>query len=229
MAHYAKIAENWSAVQLIDFANQQFSGDRLALVSSFGAEAALLLSLVAEVNPKIAVLFLETGKHFPETLDYCVQLTKQLGLGNVIKITPDLSRLREADAAGDLWKSNVDGCCQIRKVESLARALAAYQAWINGRKRYQAGSRTLIAKIERDGERLKFNPLADWSREQIAAEFDRRNLPHHPLEAYGYLSIGCAPCTHAVAADEDPRGGRWRSADGKVLKTECGIHTALLQ
>jgi phosphoadenosine phosphosulfate reductase len=120
-----------------------------------------------------------------------------------------------------LWFSDPDACCRLRKVEPLARALVPFGAWINGRKRFQGGTRAAIAVVEEDGVRLKFNPFANVSREQIAAIYAGANLPPHPLAAMGYLSIGCMPCTSRTSPDEDERAGRWRGRS----KTECGIHT----
>jgi phosphoadenosine phosphosulfate reductase len=125
------------------------------------------------------------------------------------------------DTERELWFSDPDACCRIRKVEPLKRALAPFSAWINGRKRFQGGVRAAMAVVEDDGSRLKFNPFANISREAIAAIYARADLPPHPLKASGYLSVGCMPCTGRTSPDEDTRAGRWRGCP----KTECGIHT----
>ena len=213
------------AAEIIGLAVAEVGVANLALVSSFGAEAAVLLALVAEADPTIAVLFLETHKHFPETLDYRDRLVARLGLCNLRILSAEPAEIAQQDPAGMVWKSAPDRCCELRKVVPLERCLADYQGWFNGRKRYQSVTRAAIPKIERDGLRLKFNPLAEWDRARIAEEFARRDLPHHPLEAYGYLSIGCAPCTRAVEPGSDPRAGRWATGDAAApLKLECGIH-----
>ena len=195
--------------------------ERLAVVSSFGTESAALLKVTADVDPAIPVVFLDTGWLFEETLAYRDTLIEKLGLTDVRSIKPSEEALSREDPERDLWFSNPDACCRIRKVEPLARALAPFSAWINGRKRFQGGVRAAIAVVEEDGERLKFNPFANVSREAIAAIFHGANLPQHPLQASGYLSVGCMPCTSRTSPDEDARAGRWRGRP----KTECGIHT----
>jgi phosphoadenosine phosphosulfate reductase len=122
-----------------------------------------------------------------------------------------------------LWSADQDACCNLRKVVPLAAALAPFDAWITGRKRYQGGERSTLPVVESDGGRLKFNPLAKVTQEQIAAVFAGSGLPEHPLAALGYRSVGCLPCTSRVQAGEDPRAGRWRGS----AKTECGIHSVV--
>jgi phosphoadenosine phosphosulfate reductase len=193
---------------------------QIALVSSFGAEAAVLLHLVAQVDRTTPVLFLETGKLFDETLAYRDHIVDRLGLSDVRNLRPDPRALAANDEGGTLWFRDADACCRIRKVEPLERGLKPFAASINGRKRFQAATRSAIPLVEADGARLKFNPLADWGPAEIEAYFSRHDLPRHPLVAQGYLSIGCAPCTQPVQAGEDARAGRWRDNE----KTECGIH-----
>jgi len=200
---------------------------RLAVVSSFGAESAVLLHLVAEVDPATAVVFLETRKHFPETIAYRDELVARLGLTNLLIIEPDPARLAERDASELRWSYDPDGCCEIRKIEPLARALAGFDASITGRKGFQSATRAGLPRFEIDKSdsqgRLKINPLADWSKADIEAYMAAAKLPAHPLVAEGYPSIGCSPCTSKVAPGEDPRSGRWKGWD----KTECGIHVPL--
>jgi len=195
--------------------------EQLAVVSSFGTESAALLKVTADVDPAIPVVFLDTGWLFEETLAYRDTLIEKLGLTDVRSIKPSDEALSREDPERDLWFSDPDACCRIRKVEPLARTLAPFSAWINGRKRFQGGARAAIAVVEEDGERLKFNPFANISRDDIAAIFHGANLPQHPLQASGYLSVGCMPCTSRTSPDEDARAGRWRGRP----KTECGIHT----
>ena len=199
------------------------AGD-VALVSSFGADSAVLLHLVSRVDPTIPVLFLETGKHFPETLAYRDLLVTRLGLTNLINLTPDAEELAKKDETGLRWSYDPDGCCDIRKVKPLAKALANYDATITGRKAFQAATRANLPRFEIDKTdaqgRLKINPLIDWSAEDLAAYIAEHDLPPHPLVEEGYPSIGCSPCTSKVAPGEDPRSGRWKGWD----KTECGIH-----
>jgi phosphoadenosine phosphosulfate reductase len=195
--------------------------DQLALVSSFGTESAALLKVMADVDPSIPVIFLDTGWLFEETLAYRDTLIEKLGLRDVRSIKPDEATLSREDGERELWFSDPDACCRIRKVEPLARALKPFAAWINGRKRFQGGLRADIPVVEADGTRLKFNPFANVSREEIEAIFKLAELPPHPLVASGFLSVGCMPCTSRTAPDEDARAGRWRGRG----KTECGIHT----
>ena len=199
------------------------AGD-VTTVSSFGAESAVLLHLLAQIDPNIPVLFLDTGKHFAETLAYRDELVAKIGLTNLIVLTPDEAELEAKDESGLRWSYDPDGCCEIRKVKPLAKALADYDASFTGRKAFQSKTRANLPRFEIDTSdaqgRLKINPLIDWSAEDIAAYFDKHDLPRHPLVAEGYPSIGCAPCTNKVAEGEDPRSGRWSGWD----KTECGIH-----
>ena len=197
---------------------------RLGVVSSFGAESAILLHMVAQIDPTIPVVFLETHKHFAETVAYRDELVERLGLTNLLILEPDPVRLAERDANGLRWSFDPDGCCEIRKVEPLARAMTQFDATITGRKGFQSATRTGLARFEIDRSdvagRLKINPLANWSKAELDAYVTDHDLPAHPLVAQGYPSIGCSPCTSKVAAGEDPRSGRWKGWD----KVECGIH-----
>lgn len=213
-------AANASAEALVAAVLGDAAWGRVAVVSSFGAESAVLLDLVAEVRRDVPVLFVDTGRLFPETLAYARDLARHLGLQDVRWIAPDAGELARVDGKGLRWSYDPDGCCEVRKVRPLARALAGFDSWISGRKRFQADTRAAMAKVEADGARLKVNPLADWSAAMLAARAAERRLPPHPLVAEGYPSIGCVPCTTKVQPGEDPRAGRWRGWD----KTECGIH-----
>ena len=213
---------NATPAAVIAAALQAVGRERLALVSSFGTESAALLKVMADVDPAIPVIFLDTGQLFEETLAYRDTLIERLGLRDVRSIKPLEEALSREDPDRELWFSDPDACCRIRKVEPLARALKPFGAWINGRKRFQGGARAVIPVVEDDGARLKFNPFANVSREEIAAIYALAKLPPHPLAAQGYFSVGCMPCTSRAASDEDARAGRWRGR----AKTECGIHTA---
>ncbi len=196
---------------------------RVALVSSFGAESAVLLHLLSEVDRSVPVIFLDTGRLFAETLEYRTRLVAHLGLADVRSVTPDADRVLAADPHRALWMTDPDLCCRIRKTEPLADALDGFDAWFTGRKRFQSATRARLSLFEPDGERIKINPLANWGAGDLAGYMQRHDLPAHPLVARGYPSIGCEPCTSRVAPGEDPRAGRWRG----VEKTECGIHTGL--
>ncbi len=195
-------------------------GDRLALVSSFGAESAVLLHMAAQVKPDIPVLFLDTGMLFGQTLDYRKSLVALLGLTDVRDLRPQYQDLATKDPSANLWQTDTDACCHIRKVLPLDRAIEGFDGWITGRKRFQGGDRMRLQVVEESEGKLKFNPLANWSKEQIAAYAAEHDLPPHPLVAFGYPSIGCWPCTQPVEEGQDERSGRWRGQD----KTECGIH-----
>jgi phosphoadenosine phosphosulfate reductase len=199
----------------------------IATVSSFGAESAVLLHLLSQIDPGIPVLFLETGKHFPETLAYRDALVERLGLTNLVNLYPELDELGTKDANGLRWSFDPDGCCEIRKVRPLAKALLGYDATFTGRKAFQSSTRAQLPRFEIDTSdaqgRLKINPLIDWDAERIAAWFEEHDLPRHPLVERGYPSIGCSPCTGKVAPGEDPRSGRWKGWE----KVECGIHQPL--
>jgi phosphoadenosine phosphosulfate reductase len=201
---------------------REFRG-RIALVSSFGIEAAVLLDLVAAIDRNVPVIFLDTEKLFGETLRYRDALVARLGLTDVRSIKPDPAAVARLDPDGMLFQRDADSCCVLRKVAPLAGALDGFDAWISGRKRFQGGLRGSLPTIEAADGRIKINPLASWTRESIEAAFAARGLPPHPLEADGFRSVGCMPCTDRVAAEADPRAGRWAGAG----KTECGIHLAL--
>jgi phosphoadenosine phosphosulfate reductase len=217
----ARALSDASPAEIMTAARQIVGSAKLALLSSFGTESAALLKVMADIDPAIPVIFLDTGWLFDETLAYRDRLIERLGLRDVRSIKPLKETLSREDPNGDLWFSDPDACCRIRKVEPLARALEPFSAWINGRKRFQGGLRTTIPVVEQDGRRLKFNPFANITRAEIEAIYKNANLPSHPLVASGFLSVGCMPCTSRTSPDEDARAGRWRGSD----RTECGIHT----
>lgn len=193
----------------------------IALVSSFGADSAVLLHLASRVDRHLPIYFLETGKHFAETLAYVDTLKAALGLTNVRAIHPDPADLARFDPDGALWQTDPDSCCHIRKTEPLEKVVAGFGGWITGRKRFQTTERGVLPHFElTSDDRIKVNPLAYFGNDDVEAYRKRHNLPEHPLYAEGYKSIGCAPCTSRVKEGEDPRAGRWRGLD----KRECGIH-----
>lgn len=195
--------------------------DGIALVSSFGADSAVLLHMISRIDPKAPVLFMDTGRLFDETLDYSRSLGARLGLQNIMVVRPDPGDVAKLDADLQLYACDADACCNLRKTMPMERALEPFACWITGRKRYQNAVRTKLPLFEEDRfGRVKVNPLAAWSKNDITDYMDRYVLPPHPLVAKGYPSIGCYPCTSQVAKGEDERAGRWRGAE----KTECGIH-----
>lgn len=204
--------------------DEQVAG-RAALVSSFGAESAVLLHMAAEIDASVAVVFVDTGRLFPETLAYRDRLVATLGLTDVRTVGPAAAAVDARDPLGAMFALDADACCGFRKVEPLAGALQPFDAWITGRKRYQASTREQIPAFDASDTHVKINPLAAWSMADVAAYLREYRLPFHPLVAAGYPSIGCTPCTTQVADGEDARAGRWRGQD----KTECGIHLPLPQ
>lgn len=193
---------------------------RVALVSSFGAESAVLLHLVASVDPGTEVVFIDTGRLFGETRRYRDRLTDLFGLLNVRTVEPDAAPLAGADPRGMLFRSQSNLCCYLRKVEPLQRALEGRTAWISGRKRFQSAGRAEVPLFEVADGRIKINPLAHWTSDRLESYFKKHDLPRHPLVDDGFLSIGCVPCTDRVRPGEDARSGRWRGS----AKTECNIH-----
>jgi phosphoadenosine phosphosulfate reductase len=198
---------------------RDFTG-RAAVVSSFGAESAVLLHMVAEVDKAAPVIFLDTGKHFWETLSYRAMLIDRLGLTGVRTISPDPPDLAAADPEGTLHQRNADQCCHIRKTLPLQKALAGFDVTISGRKRYHGAARATLDFLSIADGRLKVEPLAGFSALDIGAYMKSHGLPPHPLTGIGYFSIGCEPCTAPGGSSADPRAGRWAGTS----KTECGIH-----
>jgi phosphoadenosine phosphosulfate reductase len=215
------VVEQCSAETVLEaMIHDRFHG-KIALVSSFGTESAILLHMIAQIDKATPVIFLDTGKLFPQTLASRDELVASLGLTDVRAIRPSGKQLAAYDPDGRLWQRDPDLCCAIRKTNPLDAALEGFEAWITGRKRSQGGTRTDMNMVEAgpDG-RVTVNPLAFWSDAQLEAYFETHDLPRHPLQSAGYASIGCATCTQRVQAGEDKRAGRWAGLD----KTECGIH-----
>lgn len=221
--------------ELVAATRKFFDKNELVSFSSFGSYSALLLDFISNVDKQLPILFLETGKHFYETLQFVEDIETRFGLTNITKLHPDSKIVANADEDGDLWKNNVDRCCWIRKVEPLDRYLEENQqisVIITGRRGYQTAERANMKTIELDDTgRIRINPFCNWSKDEVIKEFNKRDLPQHPLVEQGYPSIGCAPCTKAVKPGEDERSGRWahvidiKSNDSTALqKTECGIH-----
>jgi phosphoadenosine phosphosulfate reductase len=212
------------AQKLLRLAIEDLFPGRIALVSSFGADSAVLLHIVAEIDKSLPVVFVDTLHLFPETLAYRDALVRRLGLTHVETVHPEPQALAKEDPEGFLWAKDPDRCCELRKVLPLAKALEGYEAWITGRKRFQTATRAGLPLFEAEGERVKINPLAGWTQSRLKAYYEEHDLPRHPLVKKNYLSIGCIPCTSPVRPGEDPRAGRWRG-HGKV---ECGIHAETL-
>ncbi|HEY1736485.1 MAG TPA: phosphoadenylyl-sulfate reductase [Methylovirgula sp.] len=212
------------AQKLMRLAIEDLFPGHIALVSSFGADSAVLLHMASEIDKALPVVFVDTLHLFPETLAYRDALIDRLGLTHVDTSEPDKKALAEADPENFLWATDPDRCCELRKVAPLSKALEGYEAWITGRKRFQTLNRASLPLFETEGDRVKINPLAGWTRNRIEDYFKAHDLPRHPLVEKNFLSIGCIPCTSPVQPGEDARAGRWRGR----AKTECGIHVQTL-
>lgn len=209
------------ATSVLEAALRDHDVGDLAMVSSFGAESVALLHLVSVIDNTVPVLFIDTQMLFPETLAYQQEVAERLNLKDVRVVRASDFDLGKQDPDGTLHQFDTDACCALRKTVPLERALAGFDGWITGRKRFQSSTRAALEFFEADGhDRIKVNPLAHWHPEDVLAYMEENRLPKHPLVARGYPSIGCAPCTSPVAPGEDPRAGRWRGQD----KVECGIH-----
>jgi phosphoadenosine phosphosulfate reductase len=204
--------ERKPATSAIEWAAERF-GDGLVLASSF--QDCVLIDLAVQVLPDIEVVFLDTQYHFAETLAYVETVRRRYDL-NLRVMEPDI----EPD---DRWLDDPDGCCGARKVIPMAKALAGRSAWMTGLRRDESPTRARTPIVGYDVGRglVKVNPIATWTEADVSRYADDRSLPEHPLRAQGYLSIGCWPCTRAVADGEDPRAGRWAGLD----KLECGLHS----
>jgi phosphoadenosine phosphosulfate reductase len=212
------------ATSLMRLAIEDLYPGRIALVSSFGADAAALLHMVSRIDPATPVIFVDTGQHFPETLAYRDELCRTLGLTNVVVAEPAVETIAKEDPEKFLFASDPDRCCEIRKTRPLAEAMKEFDAWITGRKGFQSANRANLPLFEAEGERIKINPLVGWSASEVVNYIAEAGLPRHPLVAKGFPSIGCLPCTGPVKPGEDERAGRWRGR-GKI---ECGIHVGAL-
>lgn len=204
--------EGRPASAAVAWAWERFGPDRLVLASSF--QDCVLIDVAVGVAPGIPVVFLDTGFHFPETLEYVETVRCRYDL-NLRVVRPDVD--------DSIWPCGTEQCCQVRKVEPLGRALAGRAAWITGLRRSEATTREGAPVVGLDPARrgvVKVNPLAIWSDLDVAGYTADRGLPRHPLSDQSYPSIGCAPTTEPVAPGQDPRSGRWAGTD----KTECGLH-----
>ena len=212
--------EAMSAEEVIGWADGVF-GERLCLSCSWQKQSSVLVHLVSELGLGIDVIELDTHLFFKETYETRERMVERYGL---TLIQPDVLTVAEQHKreGPNLWESDPDRCCSIRKVEPLIRALEPYDAWISGIRRDQSPSRATARKVERS-ERYgvwKIQPLADWDEGRVWAYIVANDIPYNPLHDAGYRSIGCIPCTRPTRPDEEERAGRWAGSD----KLECGIH-----
>ena len=200
-------------------------GPNIILACSFGAEDVVLVDMIQKINPRTKLFYLDTDFLFPETHAVKDRLITKYGLTSerVIQVksllTPELQAAQHGEA---LWSRNPDHCCQLRKIEPLARILSGYAAWITGIRRDQAPTRANAGLVEWDQkfQLVKFNPLAKWTSEDVWAYIKVHEVPYNELHDRHYPSIGCTHCTAPVMPGEDPRSGRWKN----FAKTECGLH-----
>ena len=205
--------------EIIRVALREF-GRKLTYVSSFGAESAAMLGLIADVDQGMPIVFIDTGMHFHQTLQYRDTLGQVLGLTDIRTFHPVKDEVKAVDPRGVLNKTDPNACCEVRKVRPLAPALEGFDAWITGRKRFHGGGRTKLPVVEYFEGRYKINPLTDQTPEDLAALVAEKHLPPHPMVAEGYPSIGCWPCTARPLDPNDIRSGRWVG----FKKEECGLH-----
>ena len=220
---FQKLSEEFSSLKassLLKIMIKKVFKKKIVVTSSFGAESIVILDLVSKIDRSIPIIFLDTEKLFPETLDYLKKVRKLLKLTKIKVQKPNKNDLKKNDPKGMLYKKDPELCCKIRKVIPFEKSIAPYDALINGRKRFHGFDRENIKKIEKINNIVRINPLADWTFKNITNYIDKNNLPEHPLVKQGYKSIGCSPCTSKVADDEPHRSGRWK----KLKKNECGIN-----
>ncbi len=208
---------------ILEWTWKRFQPD-VILTCSFQHDGVVLAHMLTRIAPQARIVFVNTGFHFPETLAYRDALAARFGF-NLVELHPVMPRAEFAQKHGlDLYARNPDLCCQINKVEPLRQYLPGVRAWINGRRRDQAATRSAIRIVEEyQGGLFKVNPIASWTSRDTFYYLQRHDIPTHPLFEQGYASIGCAPCTRPVLPGEDERDGRWAGQN----KTECGLHTFL--
>lgn len=209
-----------SPEEIFKIAVETFAG-RIAMLSSFGTEAAVGLALLAKTAPSTPILFLDTKRHFPETLAYRDTLIAKLGLKDVRVLEPELAAAEREDPKGVLYETNPDACCDLRKVRPLGKALNGFDVLITGRKRAHGDMRAELLPFDFDGTQIRVNPLATVTPKMVAQLFKTLDLPPHPLTSLGYPSVGCWPCT-AATGEAGGRSGRWAGQ----ARTECGIFNA---
>ncbi|MDR0271301.1 phosphoadenylyl-sulfate reductase [Paenibacillus sp.] len=212
--------EHASAEEVIRVAAEKFPN--ISFACSFGAEDVVLVDILQKVSPSTDIFYLDTDFHFKETYETKDRLENKYGI-EFVRVSPKLTPDEQAAQHGaELWKTDPNGCCNIRKVEPLTRILSQYDAWITGIRRDQAPTRANAKKVEYDHKfgLVKFNPIADWTTGDVWRYIRENQVQYNPLHDLNFPSIGCTYCTRPVKPGEDPRAGRWSESD----KTECGLH-----
>lgn len=213
--------ETKSPQALLDWAVQRFPS--ITLACSFGAEDVALVDMLYKLHPNVDIFYLDTDFHFQETYETRDRIMEKYPNIQLVQVSPKLTPEEQAQQYGDqLWANDPNACCNIRKVEPLTNILGQYEAWITGIRRDQAPTRANAKKVEYDQRfgLVKFNPLANWTSEDVWQYIQQHDVIYNPLHDLDYPSIGCHYCTRPVKVGEDPRAGRWSGND----KTECGLH-----
>ncbi|QHW32702.1 phosphoadenylyl-sulfate reductase [Paenibacillus rhizovicinus] len=206
--------------EILKFAVETFPN--ITFACSFGAEDVVLVDMLQKISPKTDIFYLDTDFHFKETYETRDRMAEIYGL-EFVRVQPAITPEEQAAQFGEeLWKSDANECCNIRKVQPLTQILSKYEAWITGIRRDQAPARANAKKIEYDTKfgLVKFNPIANWTSEDVWNYIRENNVYYNPLHDNHYPSIGCEHCTRQVMPGEDPRAGRWSGQE----KTECGLH-----
>jgi len=216
----AEELESATPQEVIAWAVETFPN--ITFACSFGAEDVVIVDMLQKISPSTDVFYLDTDFHFKETYETRDAMAERYNL-DFVRVSPEITPEEQAQRYGDeLWKSDPNACCNIRKVEPLTRILSQYEAWITGIRRDQAPTRANAKKIEYDVKfgLIKFNPLASWTSEDVWDYIRDNDVLYNPLHDRNYPSIGCEHCTRQVMPGEDPRAGRWAGSE----KTECGLH-----
>ena len=206
--------------------NYQKQGKKLFTTSSFQTHSLVMLHLISKIDNSIPVYFINTGYLFPETMSFRDEVADRFGL-TVIDIKSGTPRLMQRDASGRfLFTADPDYCCYLNKTHPMETILASYDIWINGVRADQSAVRKAM-KVEQPApfDTMRFHPMLDWTNRDIFKYIRENDLPRHPLDANGYLSIGCEPCTRKVDPEMSEREARWYGLN----KVECGLHTDLVQ
>ncbi|MGM0903231.1 MAG: phosphoadenylyl-sulfate reductase [Bacillota bacterium] len=209
-------------LDILKWAYQEFNED-IVYACSFGAEGVVLIDLIHKVNKEATIIFLDTGLHFSETYELIDQVKEKYPTLNIKMVKPKLNLEEQAEIYGEqLWKTDPNLCCQLRKIAPLQEALSGAKAWISGLRREQSFLRSKTQYINKDDKfkNIKICPLIHWKWDEILTYIELNKLPYNPLHDQGYPSIGCAPCTQPVSDNADSRAGRWAGR----AKSECGLH-----
>lgn len=219
-AEHAERLEHATPEEIVAFAVEKYG--KLTLACSFGAEDVVLVDMLQKIKPGTDIFYLDTDFHFQETYETRDRLAERYNI-NFVQVKPELTPEQQSAQFGEqLWKSEPNQCCNIRKVQPLVQILSKYDAWITGIRRDQAPTRANAKKVEYDTKfgLMKFNPLASWTNEDVWSYIRNHQVIYNPLHDRNYPSIGCEYCTRQVMPGEDPRAGRWSGSE----KTECGLH-----